>query len=199
MADILPDLVEWYPIFMIVTGVMGIIMGWDRLWKTEEEESKKLQIAAVFSGVIVNTMIILAIYNEAQEITNWTIMFGLFFGVSMYAKPFRKLPVAFGITSIVGLLLAYFVIVRKQDDESVFAGIKLRWVILVIVIIMIVVFIIGFIQEATLDIMLLMLSWGVLVITLSIIMILQGITLLIEQPDASGILGLLPGGGSGAE
>lgn len=192
MATILGPVTDFYPIFMILTGISGLFMGWDRVWKDDEEESKRLQLVGVISGIVLNVIIILAIYNR-QEITKYTILFSLFFGISLYAKAFRKIPIAFAVSAILGLILAYFTIQAREDADSDIANIPLRWFILGIAIAVGIIFLISFIQEQAMDIMLRVLSWGALVIILGILMVLQGITLLLEIPNAGGILDYLPG------
>ena len=191
---VLETVAEFYPVFMIMAGVMGIIMGWDRIWQSDEEESKTLQIVAVVAGILLTAEIILAIYYEDTGITKYSVVFGIFFGLSLFAKPLRKVPIAFAVTAIAGLSLSYFVIDRGAlGDETFFGQLELRVLVVIILIIMVLVFIISFIQEQTMDILLLMLSWGVLVIVLAVAMILQGITLLLDINDPDGILGYLPG------
>ena len=161
-------------------------------WKDEEEESKTLQLVGVISGIVLNLIIILAIYNR-EEISKYTILFSLFFGVSLYAKSFRKIPIAFAISAIAGLILAYFTIDARQNADSTIGSVSLRWYVLGIAVAVLIVFLISFIQEQAMDIMLLILSWGFLVIILGLLMIVQGLTVLLGIPNADGILDYLPG------
>ena len=62
-----------------------------------------------------------------------------------------------------------------------------------ILVIVILIFIISFIQEQAMDLLLWVMGWGPYVTILSIIIIIQGVTLIIEEPEVDGILGLLPG------
>ncbi|MHA2279239.1 MAG: hypothetical protein ACXAC2_25950 [Candidatus Kariarchaeaceae archaeon] len=114
--------------------------------------------------------------------------------ISLLAKPFKKLPIAFALTAVVGLALTWFVLDKRGNEESVLFGLDLKFSIIVIIIILIIVFVISFIQEATMDIMLFILSWGLVILVLSVIVGAQGLTLLFDIPSSNGILGELPGG-----
>lgn len=184
-----------YPYFLTVAGIIGFFLGFDRITEEEEKENKPLQVAGVLAGLVVITSIVLAIINST-EITKYTILFGILFGVSLLAKPMRKVHTAFAISALVGSGLTFWVLYSRNKDkgnESFFNSIALKWVFLAIFLIVLVVFIISFIQEQTMDIMLFFLGLGIIIFPLSLIIFLQGITLILNLPNSDGILGYLPG------
>ncbi|MCE7736004.1 MAG: hypothetical protein GPJ54_14070 [Candidatus Heimdallarchaeota archaeon] len=189
---VLDAVTDYYEVILILVGINGLILGFDRITKGDEEESDLLELLGILGGLVLFATIILSIYND-EVISKYTILFSTLFSLSLLAKPFKKLPIAFAVTAVLGLAMTWYVLDRRGDEESIIGGLSLQLTIVVFIIILIVVFIIGFIQEQTMDIMLFLLSWGIVILVLSILIFLQGVTLLFEVPDKDGILGLLPG------
>jgi hypothetical protein len=190
---VLDTVTEYYEIFLILVGINGIILGFNRITKDDEEESDLLELLGIIGGLLLFGIIILSIEND-EAISKYTILFSTLFALSLLAKPFKKLPIAFALTAVVGLALTWFVLDRSGNEESILFGLDLKFSIIVIIIILIIVFIISFIQEATMDIMLFILSWGLVILVFALIATAQGVTLLFEIPSSNGILGELPGG-----
>ena len=170
-------------------------MAFDRIMKEDEEESDILEFLGILGGLVLFGVIILSIYNGVEDLSKYTILFSTLFGLSLLAKPFKKLPIAFALTALVALALVWWVLDKKRNDEdSIVGGLDLKFLIIILILVLIIVFTISFIQEATMDIMLFILSWGLVILILAIIVTLQGVTLLFEIPSDNGILGELPGG-----
>jgi hypothetical protein len=125
--------------------------------------------------------------------SKYTILFSTLFSLSLLAKPFKKLPIAFAVTAVVALGLTWWVLDKRNNDDSFIGGVDLKLLIILIILILIIVFTISFIQEATMDVMLAILSWGLVILILAVISTLQGITLILEIPDKDGLLSYLPG------
>ncbi len=181
-----------YQIIMIIVGIIGVTLGIDRTIESDEEESSILQFIGPIGALVIFAVLVLSIENDAGY-TKYTLVFMIFFGLSLIAKPFRKLPIAFVISSVIGLALFYFVYTESDQDDEIFSAIPLKWLIAAIIGIILLVFIISFVQEQAMDIMLWLIGWGPLVTAFSAIIIVQGITLWAELPDEDGILGYLPG------
>lgn len=188
---VLDFVVNIYEFIYILGGITGIIMGVDRLFKGEEEESDKLQWLAFGMSVLVLFSVILIIYN-GDHITNYSAFFGFLFFFSTIARPLKKVPFAFVIAVIVGLGIGYLVL-ADVGERNILGSISLKWLVIAIVAVVIIVFIIGFFQEAAMDGFLIILGWSPIVIILSLVLIVQGITLLLEWPNTDGILYYLPG------
>jgi hypothetical protein len=193
-----------YELVLIGVGFIGIFLGIDRTIESDEEESSVLQFIAPVASLILFVFLIANINNVNKIIadgelplSNYTIIFSIFFGISLLAKPFRKLPIAFVLAIGIGLAIFYYVWTKRDQAESELAGVEMKWLIVGILAIVIIIFIISFVQEQAMDILLWVMGWGPYVTILSIIMIAQGITLWYEKPEtdgvADGILGLLPG------
>lgn len=189
---VLDAVTDYYEVILILVGINGLILGFDRIRKGDEKESDLLELLGIIGGLVLFATIILSIYNDVF-ITKYTILFSTLFSLSLLAKPFKKLPIAFAVTAILGLAMTWYVLDRRGDEESIIGGLSLQLTIVVFILILIVVFIIGFIQEQTMDIMLFMLSWGLVILVLSILIFLQGITLLFDINDPDGLLGYFPG------
>ena len=189
---VLDTVTEYYEIFLVFTGIIGLLMAFDRIMKSDEEESDILEGLGILGGLLLFSVIILSIYNS-EELSKYTILFASLFSLSLLAKPFKKLPIAFAVTGVIALTLVWWVLDKRNNDDSFVGGIDLKIMIVILILILIIVFTISFIQEATMDIMLAILSWGLIVLILAVLITLQGVTLLLDIPDKDGLLGLLPG------
>ncbi len=184
---------ENHEYFLIIVGIIGLIMAFDRIMKADEEESDILEFFGILGGLLLFSVIILSIYNE-EVLSKYTILFSTLFSLSLLAKPFKKLPIAFALTGIVALALVWWVLDKRNNDDSFVGGLDLKLLIVILILVLIIVFTISFIQEATMDIMLFILSWGFVILVLAVLIAAQGVTLLLEEPSVNGILGELPGG-----
>ena len=194
MADtFLEPISEYHEYFLILTGIIGLILAFDRIMKEDEEESDILEFLGILGGLLLFSVVILSIYNE-EVLSKYTILFSTLFSLSLLAKPFKKLPIAFALTGIVALALVWWVLDKRNNDDSFVGGLDLKLLIVIIILVLIVVFTISFIQEATMDIMLFILSWGLVILILAVLITLQGVTLIFDVPSSNGILGELPGG-----
>ncbi|MHA2249082.1 MAG: hypothetical protein ACXAD7_01910 [Candidatus Kariarchaeaceae archaeon] len=182
-----------FDIVLIAVGAVGILLGIDRTLESDEEESSILQIAGPLAAVGLYAVLILAAFDDSIDKTNYTYLFGMLLGISLIAKPFRKLPIAFAFAVIAFLGLFYYAYTNSDEEGEILAGIEMKWIIAGIIGIVLIIFIIGFVQEQIMDFLLYIMGWGPYVFVLSVIVIAQGISLLINQPDKDGILGWLPG------
>lgn len=189
---VLEAVTDYYEVFLILIGIIGLILAFDRIMKGDEEESDVLELLGIIGGLVLFSVIILSIYNE-EVLSKYTIVFASLFSLSLFAKPFKKLPIAFAVTGVVALALVWWVLDKRNNDDSFVGGVDLKILMIILILVLIIVFTISFIQEATMDIMLAILSWGLVILILAIVIALQGITLLLDLPDKDGLLGLLPG------
>ncbi len=180
-----------YEFIFILGGIAGVVMGFDRLIKSEEEESHKLQWLAFAGAVLVFASVILIVYNK-QTITNYSALFGFLFFIATIARPLKKIPFAFLAAIIIGLGIFYLVM-SNVGEISILSNISLKWLVIGIIVIVVIIFIIGFFQESAMDGLLVVLGWSPIILILSITLIVQGITLLLDWPDVDGILSYLPG------
>ncbi|MDH5402856.1 MAG: hypothetical protein OEZ01_01105 [Candidatus Heimdallarchaeota archaeon] len=187
---------EIYYFLFIPFGLVAIFLGVDRALKKYEEESKKLQILGAVTGLIGLAMIIiLAVneFNDPNDLTNdYNILFGVLLSMSLFARPFKKLPVAFVISIVFGFGL-FFLFIYASDNFLVFNLIEFKYVLLGIIILVVIVFIIGFIQEQVMDGLLFVLSWGPIITILGLLMFIQGIVLIFKFNGINGIFEYLPG------
>lgn len=194
VLDFLNDI---FPILFIPIGLLALIMGVNRAIRKEEDESKVLQWLAGIGGIGLLAVVVIVSINRYDTgdntlITPYTILFGIFLGMSLIARPFKKLPIAFVISVIVALGALYLVS-ANQDTIEYFDFLSLRIILLGIVILVFLIFLISFVQEKALDTLLWIIGWGPVIIILGLVVTLQGITLLLGWPGPGGILEYLPG------
>ncbi|MCY3413459.1 MAG: hypothetical protein INQ03_17595 [Candidatus Heimdallarchaeota archaeon] len=183
-----------YMIFFILGGLVGVIMGFNRLIKKEEEESDRWKIFAGVAGLLVflSVMLMHLTAPDGVRITNYSSLFGILFFMSIIARPLKKIPVAFVLAIIVGMILTYFVFSR-MDDSTVLGSIDMKWIAVALGAVVLIVFVIGRLQEGLFDGMLVVLGWSPLIIIISLALIGQGIALLAGYMYPDGIFDVLPG------
>jgi hypothetical protein len=140
-------------------------------------------------------IIILSIneYNGEEDlVTNYTLLFGMLMGMSLIARPFKKLPLAFVISVIVALGLLAFLTISSGAEVTFFGALPLEVLLIGVMAIVLIVFIISFVQEKAIDGLLFILGWGPVITILGLALIAQGITLILGYPDERGIFSLLP-------
>lgn len=179
-----------YPFVFILVGIIGIIMGFNRLIKSDEEESTKLKFMAAIAALILFALILLMIW-DGRDVTNYSYFFSFLFSLSIAARPLKKIPFAFLAAVIIGLTLFYLAM-NKAGDIEVLGNLSLQVIVIAIVGLVVLVFIIGFFQEAVMDGFLMVLGWSPIVLILSLSLIAQGISLILGINSPDGILGYLP-------
>jgi len=185
-----------YPFIYIPIAIVGILLGADRALKSEEEESDVLKVIGGISGLLLLAMTIILAVNEYNSdtsvISNYTVLFGILLGMSLIARPFKNLPLAFVISIIVALGLLY-VLILGQDSSVTFGGIGLEWILIGVMVIVLLVFIVSFIQEQAIDALMFVMGWGPIITILGLVMTIQAITLILNIPNQDGLLSYLPG------
>ena len=180
----------------IPIGIVGLLLGFDRALKNEENESDKLKVIGAVSGIILIALTVLVSINEydigGDFITKYSILFGLILGMSLISRPFKELPLAFVIAVMV-LIGTMYLFISNKDEINQFGAIPLKIILLGVLGLVFVVFIIGLIQEKAMDGLLFILGWGPIITVLGLALLVQGITLIIEFPDKDGVFSYLPG------
>ena len=134
-----------YPITFIIFGVVGIVFGFNRLIKKDDEESDLLKWIGALSGILLFGVIILVVLNDGVT-TKYSIFFAFLYFLSLIARPLKKIPVAFIIAFIASAVLFYFVMNTSLGDQLI-GGVDMKWIALGIAGVALVVFVIGLIQE----------------------------------------------------
>ena len=181
-----------FPILFIAFGVVGVAFGFNRLLKKDDEESVLLKMVGAISGILIFGTIILVLLNNAADITNYSVLFAFMYFLATIARPLKKVPIAFILATFLGLAIFYFVM-GAIDDIELFNSVPMSWVVIGVAAVVLIFFIIGFVQEKVMDAFLFIWSWGGVIFTLGLILVLQGITILIAWPNEDGFLHYLPG------
>jgi len=185
-----------YPFIFIPIGIIAVALGVDRALKKEEEESRTLKILGGIAGIILLALTIILALNEFNEpggvISNYTILFSIFMALSLIARPFKNVHIAFIVSVFVALGLLTVIIFVRESSVSL-AGIPLQYILIAVMVIVLLVYIISFIQEQAIDAFLAVLGWGPVITILGLLIIVQAITLLLDYPNSDGLLSYLPG------
>ena len=181
-----------FPILFIAFGVVGVIFGINRVMKKDDEESVLLKLVGAISGILIFATIILVLLNNSDDITNYSVLFAFMYFLATIARPLKKVPIAFILATLLGLAIFYFVM-GAIDDIELFNSVPMSWVLIGVGGVVLIFFIIGFVQEKAMDAFLFIWSWGGVIFTLGLILVVQGITILIAWPNSDGILHYLPG------
>jgi hypothetical protein len=181
-----------FPILFIAFGFVGVFFGFNRILKKDDEESVLLKLVGAISGILIFATIIIVLLNDGSDITKYSVFFAFLYFLSTLARPLKKIPVAFILATIFGLAVFYFVM-GTVEEVTFFQNIPMQYILIGIAAIVILFFIIGFVQEKVMDAFLFVWSWGGVIFTLGLILVIQGITLLIAWPNEDGFLHYLPG------
>ena len=182
---ILVTIAELYPYIFIVTFAVVIYWFWDRIKYPEEEENKILDVFAFIAGlfnIAWAVLIILAEINEDYEGEMTYVWFSLllllFFGLSLIAKPVKRVPIA-AILSFITILVIVIALSYNRDDLDMFEGIPL-WIIGgVILLIVGIFFLLTRVTELGIDQVLTVLGWEPITLVLVVAGLLQGIAVLV--------------------
>ncbi len=180
MATTAEILGNFYPYVMILIGILGIALGVDRILKKREEESKLLQVLSFFGGLILLVLPIMMVFliDTDGVYSNYTLLLMFLTGLSMNARPFEKVPAAFTIVSLVGIVL-FVLVLQVREQSELISGIPLQTILIVIGILILILFLMTFMAEQALDAFLFLLGWGLLVLLFSLLTVVQAVTILI--------------------
>ncbi len=169
-----------YPYIMIIIGILGVALGIDRIFKKREEESKKLQVLSFFGGLVFLALpIVMVITIDTEGVySNYTLLLMFLTGLSLNARPFEKIPAAFTIVSLIGILIFVLVLQLRQTSEFI-QGIPLQYILIGIGVIILILFLMTFMAEQALDAFLFLLGWGLIVLVLSLLSLIQAIAILV--------------------
>ena len=172
---------EYYPFVLIVTFAVVIYWFWDRIKYPEEEENKVLDIFAFIAGLINIAwafLIILAEIEGEVEYVWFSLLLVLFLGLSLVAKPVKRVPIA-AILSFITILVIVIALSYNRDDLDMFEGIPL-WIIGgVILLIVGIFFLLTRVTELGIDQVLTVLGWEPITLVLVVAGLLQGIAVLV--------------------
>lgn len=176
-AEIMSD---FYPFLMILIGILGVALGVDRILKKREEESKILQVLSFFGGLILLALpILMALIIDTDGVySNYTLLLMFITGLSMNARPFEKMPAAFTLVSLVGIVLFALVLQLREQSELI-SGIPLQTILIAIGGLILILFLMTFMAEQALDAFLFLLGWGFFVLIFSLLTLIQGVTILV--------------------
>ncbi|MHA1910995.1 MAG: hypothetical protein ACTSYA_04785 [Candidatus Kariarchaeaceae archaeon] len=181
----LVDIAGFYPYIFIVTFAVVIYWFWDRVKYPEEEENKILDVIA-FIGGIINIiwaiLIILAEINEDiegdMEYVWFSLLLMLFFGLSLIAKPVKRVPIA-AILSFITIVAIVIVLSYNRDDLDMFEGIPL-WIFGGIILAIVgIFFLLTRVTELGIDQVLTVLGWEPITLILAVAALLQGIAVIV--------------------
>lgn len=181
-----------FPILFIAFGVIGVLFGINRIFKKDDEESVLLKLVGAISGLLIFATIIIVLLNDGSDITKYSVFFAFLYFLSTMARPLKKIPVAFLLATFFGLAVFYYVM-GAVEEVTFFQSIPMSYILMGIAGVVLLFFIIGLVQEKVMDAFLFIWSWGGVIFTLGLILVVQGITLLIAWPNSDGILHYLPG------
>ncbi len=182
MATIEELLIDFYIYPMILIGLLGVALGVDRILKKREEESRVLQVLSFFGGLILLALpILMVLYIDVEGVySNYTLLLMFLTGLSLNARPFEKMPAAFTIVTLLGII-AFIGVLQFRKTSSSAGDIPIEIILIAIGVIMAVLFIMTFIAEQALDAFLFILGWGFLVLVFSLLSIAQAVAILVTD------------------
>ncbi len=185
---VLDIIAQNYTIVLIVSGLLGVILGIDRMFKKREEESKVLQGLGFVFGFILLIMPAIIIYSIDQEgvYSNYTLLLMFLVGLSLLARPMKDLPLAVTLSVIVAL--GGFIGIALLVGRDGASDLPITLVAIIMLFVVFIILIATLFIEKTLDAVLVVLGWGPLITIFSLTSVIQGTLILAGITNHYGIL-----------
>lgn len=174
---VLETVAKSYAWVIVLTGLLGAVLGIDRTFKSREKESKVLQVLSFFAGLLMLGFPIVMLVKVGHSVTysNYTILIMFVLGLSLIARPLQRIPIAYLIVALLGL--GMFFIILQSKDVSLAEDIPIGIWAVAILILLVLVFILSFLFEKIVDTLLAIMGWGPLVTIFSLAALAQGVVI----------------------
>jgi len=185
---VLDIIAQNYTIVLIVSGLFGLLLGIDRMFKKREEENKVLQGIGFLFGFILLIMpaIIILGINEDGVYSNYTLLLMFLVGLALLARPMKDLPLAVTLSVIVAL--GGFIGIAIFSGSNGAGDLPLTLVAIIMLIVVFAILIATIFIEKVLDAVLVVLGWGPLITIFSLTSIAQGVLILTHITNHYGLL-----------
>ena len=183
----------FFPWLLLVSGVLGVVLGVNRTLKRRENESKLLQVISFLAGVgLFAAPVAMVLYGgHSSEVSGGSILLMLLLAICLVGRALKNLPIAFITVAVMGTGLFWLFSYVKQFS---FAGdVPTQTIALVIAVLILVVFGISFVIEKTIDLFLGFVSLGPVVFIVAGVSLIQGLITGLHITDHHGLLNLLRG------
>ncbi|MHA1989315.1 MAG: hypothetical protein ACW981_00260 [Candidatus Hodarchaeales archaeon] len=189
-------------VILLVMGLVSLLFGLERVLDklpglggkidVDDFDTKVMRyLTILFSAVAVVWAVLLMVAENVNY--HWLTMFLLFaYSIVLLSHPLKnlegwKLFLLF-LPIIIVTFVAFYFSGNRQINLPVLNKIPLWIIFLLVFLIFLVLFIIiFFVEESAVDPFLALLGWSPWVVVLSIIVILQGIALILSDPDVGGL------------
>jgi hypothetical protein len=185
------SLVSGYPWALLLVGLLGLVLGFDRTFHRKKNENRLLRALALVGGVVIlalPTFVVLGSATVAQ-VAPITLLIMLLLGLCLLARAMRRIPITFLVVGAVGIGL--LILALQLQDTSL--GGKLPMTVMAVVLLLVLgaVFAASFVFEGALDGFLGILGWGPLVAVVGIVAAAQGLLIGAGITGAGGLLEVL--------
>jgi hypothetical protein len=186
-------LATYIPWLLSASGVLGVVLGFNRTLKRRENESKLLQVTSFLVGAVLFVVPVAMVLQGGQgsEVSGVSILLILLLAICLVARALKNLPIAFFVVAVLGTGLFWLFSYIKQFS---FAGdVPTQTIALFIAVLILVVFGISFIIEKTIDLFLGLLGLGPVVFIVAAVALIQGLLTGLHITNHHGLLNLLRG------
>lgn len=184
----------YIPWLLSLTGALGVVLGVNRTLKRRENQSKLLQVLSFLSGAILLAAPVGMVLQSGQgpAVSGVSILLMLLLAICLMGRALKDLPIAFIIAVVTGTglfwLFSYF-----KHLSFLIGDVSAQTIALVIAVLLLVVFGVSFFVEKTIDLLLGLLSVGLVVFIVAAAAFLQGLLIGLHITDHHGLLNLLRG------
>jgi hypothetical protein len=190
-CSIMSSLVSGYPWVLLLVGLLGLVLGFDRTFNRKRNESRLLRVLALVGGVVtlaLPTFVVLE-GDSSAPISPVSLLIMLLLGLCLLARALKAVPITFLVVGAIGIGL---LILALQLQEAALAG-KLPMTVVAVVLLLVLggVFAASIVTEGALDTFLGVLGWGPLVAVVGIVAAAQGLLIGAGITGAGGLLEVL--------
>jgi hypothetical protein len=163
-----------YALVLAMCGLLGVALGINRTLKRREKESLLLQVLSALGGIVVLGMPVVMVsqINQKGGYTAATVLLMIVFSLCLLARPLKKIPIAFIVVTAAGVGLLW--VTMKFRGTSLGGSISIELVIASIIVVLAVLFVLSFMVETVVDVVLSTLGWGAVVTIVSAVALIHG-------------------------
>lgn len=181
------------PWLLSATGALGVALGVNRTLKRRKNQSKLLQVLSFLSGAVLLAAPVGMVLQSGMgpPVSGISILLMLLLGICLMGRALKNLPITFIIVAVTGTGLFWLLSSFKHLS---FAGdVPIQTIALVIAVLLLVVFGISFFVEKTIDLLLGLLSVGLIVFLVAGVALIHGLLVGLHITDHHGLMNLLRG------
>ncbi len=163
-------IITFYPYFMILTGIIGVIFGIDRIFIKREIELEIIRWTSFIFGILTFFLpiVLIEFVDTSNSYVNYTLILLLVNGFALVSRPLEKRPKSFTLVTMLFMALVYLTWFLKVKNP-IGIGFPVEYVVLGAGVLLIILFAISYFFEHVTDTYLHILGWAVIILSMVVL------------------------------